>query len=131
MNSKKIKISHVYAPISIGELIDKITILEIKKEHITGEKLKNIAKELQLLKDIIQDRNLKINVKLINNLQEINKKLWQIEDQIRTKEKKQLFDEEFIELARSVYLENDRRSYIKKEINLKYNSEIIEEKSYQ
>lgn len=131
MNSKKIKISHVYAPISIGELIDKITILEIKKEHINGEKLKNIAKELQLLKDIIQDRNLKINVKLINNLQEINKKLWQIEDQIRTKEKKQLFDEEFIELARSVYLENDRRSYIKKEINLKYNSEIIEEKSYQ
>ena len=130
MSSKIKYLSTILAPISIGELIDKITILEIKQIYMTGIKLKNINKEVKLLKDILQEKNLEINVDLINNLKEVNKKLWEIEDNIRIKERNQEFDKEFIQLARSVYKENDRRASIKKEINQKYNSELIEEKSY-
>ena len=130
--SSKIKYSStILAPISIGELIDKITILEIKKIYMTGIKLKNINKEMKLLKNILQDKNLEINIALIKNLKKINKKLWEIEDNIRIKESKQVFDEEFIKLARSVYIENDKRAFIKKEINQKYNSDLVEEKSYK
>ena len=128
----KIKYSStILAPISIGELIDKITILEIKQLYMTGIKLKNINKEMKLLKNILQDKNLEINIDLIKNLKKINKKLWEIEDNIRIKESKQEFDEEFIKLARSVYIENDKRASIKKEINQKYNSDLVEEKSYK
>ena len=130
--SSKIKYSStILAPISIGELIDKITILEIKQIYMTGIKLKNINKEMKLLKNILQDKNLEINIDLIKNLKKINKKLWEIEDNIRIKESKQEFDEEFIKLARSVYIENDERASIKKEINQKYNSDLVEEKSYK
>mgnify|MGYP001219474159 FL=1 len=130
--SSKIKYSStILAPISIGELIDKITILEIKQIYMTGIKLKNINKELKLLKNILQDKNLEINIDLIKNLKKINKKLWEIEDNIRIKESNQEFDEEFIKLARSVYIENDKRASIKKEINQKYNSDLVEEKSYK
>ena len=130
--SSKIKYSStILAPISIGELIDKITILEIKQVYMTGIKLKNINKEMKLLKDILQDKNLEINIDLIENLKKINKKLWEIEDNIRIKESNQEFDEEFIKLARSVYIENDKRASIKKEINQKYNSDLVEEKSYK
>ena len=130
--SSKIKFSPtILAPISIGELIDKITILEIKQIYMTGIKLKNINKEMKLLKNILQDKNLEINIDLIKNLKKINKKLWEIEDNIRIKESKQEFDEEFIKLARSVYIENDKRASIKKEINQKYNSDLVEEKSYK
>ncbi len=130
--SSKIKYSStILAPISIGELIDKITILEIKQIYMTGIKLKNINKELKLLKNILQDKNLEINIDLIKNLKKINKTLWEIEDNIRIKESKQEFDEEFIKLARSVYIENDKRASIKKEINQKYNSDLVEEKSYK
>ena len=130
--SSKIKYSStILAPISIGELIDKITILEIKQIYMTGIKLKNINKEMKLLKNILQDKNLEINIDLINNLKKINKKLWEIEDNIRIKESKQEFDGEFIKLARSVYIENDKRASIKKEINQKYNSDLVEEKSYK
>ena len=130
--SSKIKYSStILAPISIGELIDKITILEIKQIYMTGIKLKNINKEMKLLKNIIQDKNLEINIDLIKNLKKVNKKLWEIEDNIRIKESKQEFDEEFIKLARSVYIENDKRASIKKEINQKYNSDLVEEKSYK
>ena len=130
--SSKIKYSStILAPISIGELIDKITILEIKQIYMTGIKLKNINKEMKLLKNILQDKNLEINTDLIKNLKNINKKLWEIEDNIRIKESNQEFDEEFIKLARSVYIENDKRASIKKEINQKYNSDLIEEKSYK
>ena len=97
---------------------------------MTGIKLKNIDKELKLLKDILKDKNFEIDINLINNLKEVNKSLWEIEDNIRVKESNQQFDKEFIQLARSVYKENDKRASIKKEINQKYNSEIIEEKSY-
>ena len=130
--SSKIKYSStILAPISIGELIDKITILEIKQIYMTGIKLKNINKEMKLLKNILQDKNLEINIDLIKNLKKINKKLWEIEDNIRIKESKQEFDGEFIKLARSVYIENDKRASIKKEINQKYNSDLVEEKSYK
>ena len=130
MSSKVKCLTSIFAPISIGELIDKITILEIKQIYMTGIKLKNINKEMKLLKDILQDKNLEINHDLINNLKEVNKNLWEIEDNIRIKERTQKFDKEFIQLARSVYKENDRRASIKKEINEMYNSELIEEKSY-
>ena len=131
MSSKIKYLSTILAPISIGELIDKITILEIKQIYMTGIKLKNINKEMKLLKNILQDKNLEINIDLIKNLKKINKNLWDIEDNIRIKESNQEFDKEFIQLARSVYKENDKRAAIKKEINQKYNSELIEEKSYE
>ena len=128
---KKIScLSSILAPVSLGELIDKITILEIKQIHMTGIKLKNVDKELKLLQKILQDKNLEINIDLINNLKEVNKNLWEIEDNIRIKERNQEFDKEFVELARSVYKENDKRASLKKEINQKYNSELVEEKSY-
>ena len=123
-------LSSILAPVSLGELIDKITILEIKQIHMTGIKLKNVDKELKLLKKILQDKNLEIDIDLINSLKEVNNNLWQIEDNIRIKERDQKFNKEFIQLARSVYKENDKRASIKKEINQKYNSELFEEKSY-
>ena len=122
--------SNILAPVSIGELIDKITILEIKSEHMKKTKLKNVNKELGLLKNILQDNNIEIGEDLVNDLKKVNNRLWEIEDTIRIKESKQEFDKEFIEIARSVYKENDIRASIKKEINQKYNSEISEEKSY-
>ena len=129
--TKKVKdLSSILAPVSLGELIDKITILEIKQINMTGIKLKNVNKELKLLRKILQDKNLEIDIDLINNLKEVNNNLWEIEDNIRIKERDQIFDKEFIQLARSVYKENDKRASIKKELNQKYNSELVEEKSY-
>ena len=128
---KKVKyLSSIISPVSLGELIDKITILEIKQIHMTGIKLKNVDKELKLLKKTLQDKNLEIDIDLINNLKEVNNNLWEIEKNIRIKESNQKFDKEFIQLARSVYKVNDKRASIKKEINQKYNSELVEEKSY-
>ena len=131
MSSLSKNISEILAPISIGELIDKITILEIKQIHMTGIKLKNVNKELKLLRKILQDKNLEIDIDLINSLKEVNNILWEIEDNIRIKERDQKFNKEFIQLARSVYKENDKRASIKKEINQKYNSDLVEEKSYR
>ena len=129
--TKKVKyLSSILSPVFLEKLIDKITILEIKQMHMTGIKLKNVDKELKLLKNILQHKNLEIDIYLINNLKEVNKKIWEIEDNIRIKESNQKFDKEFIQLARSVYKENDKRASIKKEINQKYNSELVEEKSY-
>lgn len=126
----KINKKVINAPISIGEIFDKITILEIKKEKLKNEKFLNVNLELKLLKKIVEDNELNVDKKLINNLREVNNKLWNIEDKIRKKEKLKTFDNEFIEIARSVYIENDKRSEIKREINTKYNSELVEEKSY-
>ena len=130
MSTKSKYLSSILAPVSLGELIDKITILEIKQIHMTGIKLKNVDKELKLLRKTLQDKNLEIDIDLINNLKEVNNKLWEIEDNIRIKESKQEFEKEFINLARSVYKANDKRASIKKEINQKYNSELVEEKLY-
>jgi hypothetical protein len=116
-------------PVSVGELMDKITILEIKSEQIdNSEKLQNVNRELDLLYEISAD--IKIG-KYIKDLREVNKKLWEIEDRIREKEQLSEFDDEFVQLARSVYITNDRRSDIKRFINESLGSEIIEEKFYQ
>ena len=130
MTKENQNLSNILIPISIGELIDKITILELKTIHMTGIKLKNVKKELDLLKSILKDQSIEIDIDLINHLKEVNNNLWEIEDIIRIKESNQKFDKEFIQLARSVYKENDKRASIKKEINLKYNSELVEEKLY-
>jgi len=118
--------------VSIGEIVDKLTILHIKMENILDpEKLKNIAKEYGYLKDVVED-DLKISteseeyLKLLN----INKELWDIEDDIRDKERNGEFDNKFIELARAVYVTNDKRADAKKEINIKFGSNFVEEKSY-
>ena len=116
--------------ISIGELIDKITILEIKKNHVKGEKLDNVNKELVQLKLSLKESKIVIDPGLVKRLKKVNSELWSIEDQIRLKEKEKDFRDVFIQLARSVYIKNDERANIKKIINIKYSSNIIEEKSY-
>ena len=130
MKNSSIKKKIINAPISIGELIDKITILEIKKNKLQNSKLENVLKELSLLRKLMEKHQIEITDNLFTQLKEINLTLWNIEDQIRIKEKKKEFDNIFIELARSVYFTNDKRSEIKKRINRLSNSEITEEKSY-
>ena len=126
--------SLIQTPVSYGELIDKITILEIKSRRITDDaKLANVRNELDLLNatwandaasytDIVDERQ---------RLLTVNETLWDIEDKIRLKERAQEFDQEFIELARAVYFRNDERAAFKREINLKLGSQLVEEKSYQ
>jgi hypothetical protein len=118
--------------VSIGEIVDKLTILEIKKENIKDEnKLVDIVKEYNYLKEIVVNEiGFSLESEEYKKLLGINKKLWNIEDDIRDKEKLKIFDDEFIELARSVYFTNDIRAAQKKYINLKLNSEFIEHKSY-
>ena len=130
MKNSYIKKKIINAPISIGELVDKITILEIKKNKLQNSKLENVVKELSFLRKLMAKHQIEITDNLFTQLKEINLKLWNIEDQIRTKEKNKEFDNIFIELARSVYFTNDKRSEIKKRINRLSNSEITEEKSY-
>jgi hypothetical protein len=126
--------SLIQTPVSFGELIDKITILEIKSRRIIDDaKLANVRNELDLLNatwanhaasqtDIGDERA---------RLFAVNELLWDIEDKIRLKERAQAFDQEFIELARAVYFRNDERAAFKREINLKLGSQLVEEKSYQ
>ncbi|WP_395376246.1 DUF6165 family protein [Marinicella sp. W31] len=126
--------SEIKTPISVGELLDKITILEIKSEKIKdAEKLKNVGHELNLLNTVWQESGLENAEvkKLKGDLKTINLRLWGIEDDIRMQEKQQSFSDEFIRLARSVYFENDTRAAIKKEINLLTGSDLVEEKSYE
>ena len=124
-------IQDIFAPISLGELIDKITILQIKTQHLQGTALENAKKELEALESTLINLQTNIDPILIERLKEVNQDLWQIEDDIRDKERQKSFDENFIQLARSVYQKNDRRAAIKKEINTKYGSVFVEEKSYQ
>lgn len=132
-NRKKMKENHkVKTEISIGELIDKITILEIKLKRIKSkEKLENIQKELSSLLKVYNKLDIQKIRPLQSQLSIINEKLWIIEDDIRDKERKKEFDNLFIELARSVYVTNDKRFNIKEEINNLFNSNIKEVKSYQ
>jgi len=117
--------------VSVGEVVDKVTILEIKTEKFKNpEKLANVMKEYQILKKVMGKDGITTDSDEFKRLKEVNLKLWHIEDDIRIKEQKKEFDDAFIELARSVYFENDVRAEIKKEINLKYNSELVEEKEY-
>lgn len=118
-------------PVSIGELIDKITILKIKQKRIKDtDKLKNVAYELDLLEKIKYDLGLNNLVMLEQQLYDVNSRLWDIENFKRSCEKEQNFDEEFIRAARSVYQFNDIRAAIKREINQITQSSIIEEKSH-
>ena len=124
-------IQNILAPISLGELIDKITILQIKTQHLRGTALENVKKELEALETTLNDLQLNIDPTLIQRLKEVNQDLWQIEDDIREQERQKSFGETFIHLARSVYQQNDQRAAIKKEINTTYGSVFVEEKSYQ
>ena len=119
--------------VSIGELLDKISILIIKEKNIKDEtKLSLVKNELNLLKKNIEKFESKSDLyTYIDKLVEINTKLWNIEDQIRDCERKKTFDQNFIDLARSVYITNDQRSEIKLEINKKFDSGIVEVKSYE
>lgn len=120
--------------VSYGELFDKISILEIKKAKlINSNDIEKVIFELSLLTSALSKLNINNHDidKLFNELNKVNLKLWEIEDKIREKERFGSFDEEFIELARSVYKTNDKRSQIKKEINLNLKSEVFEVKSYE
>ncbi|RRN55888.1 hypothetical protein EIM48_09505 [Pseudoxanthomonas sp. SGNA-20] len=126
--------SEILVPVSFGELLDKIAILQIKSERMTDEaKLANVRKELSALEQTwmahpAANRDI---AQLRARLKAVNERLWDIEDEIRLKERAQEFDEEFVRLARSVYFENDERARVKKEINLALGSAYVEEKSYQ
>jgi len=124
----------IEVPVSPGEVLDKITILEIKSERISDAgKLVNVKRELELLQaawrsSVQEDETV---LRIHDELKTINEALWEIEDDIRDKERAREFDDRFIELARSVYVTNDQRANAKKELNLYLGSEIVEEKSYQ
>ena len=129
--SKKIKTP--FAPISWGELIDKLTILEIKELKISSKiALENVRKELNYLLGILNSEPIPEEIQhLKTELMKINLDLWNVEDQIRDKEFQGVFDQSFIDLARSVYRLNDLRAATKKSINLILQSELVEEKSYK
>ncbi len=125
--------SLIRVPVSAGELLDKLTILEIKSERIGDpRKLKNVRRELALLEETwhraVGDQVAVGDLR--GQLKAVNEALWGIEDRIRAKESEGAFDSEFVELARSVYLQNDRRAALKRQLNLRLGSELVEEKSY-
>ena len=125
---------YINIPVSLGELVDKISILQIKKKNIKNLiKQKLIKEELKLLKKNLKNvlGNKKEIKEFLNKLIIINTKLWKIEDKLRECELKKIFNEKFTRLARSVYVTNDERSKIKLEINKKFSSKIIEVKSYK
>ena len=123
----------INTPISLGELVDKISILIIKQKNITDEtKLDHVKKELDFLQKKLMNyvKQEEIN-NYLENLININSKLWNIEDDIRECERKKLFDQTFIDLARSVYFTNDERAKVKNDINKSFGSELVEVKSYE
>ena len=125
---------NVNVEISIGEFFDKLTILEIKKERISNaDKLLNISKELDGLNDLLTQLSFSREdaAQEVSDLKRINEALWEIEDDIREQESQKTFGDRFIELARAVYITNDKRSDIKRDINLKLGSDFVEEKSYE
>lgn len=126
--------SEILVPVSFGELLDKIAILQIKSERMgDAVKLANVRKELDALNDTwaAHPASKKDISDLRAALKAVNERLWVIEDDIRIQEKNQAFDAEFVRLARAVYFENDERAKIKKDINLALGSAYVEEKSYQ
>lgn len=124
--------SDVLVPVSVGELLDKITILQIKSERISDQaKLINIKKELDALSEICGENSINVSHPLVLELKSINEALWVIEDDIRDKERAKSFDQKFIELARAVYVTNDQRFALKSKINKEMGSAYSEEKSYK
>ena len=125
---------NITVPVSVGEVIDKVTILEIKSERITDEaKLNNVAAELEALRPLVSGGVFDSAelVELTDGLRRVNAELWDIEDNIRAEEAGGRFGDRFIELARAVYVTNDRRADLKKKINLATGSVLVEEKSYE
>lgn len=121
----------VEAPISVGELFDKLTILEIKLEKISDpDSLVKIHREKELLEKIIQEKNLQAPLGILTELKDVNLNLWEIEDKIRLLEAEKNFGNEFIETARSVYMNNDKRFLLKDALNQHFGSLIQETKSY-
>lgn len=118
-------------PVSLGELIDKITILEIKAERIEGPAKANVAQELAWLNERLEQADLAIDADLRRQLREVNLKLWTIEDDIRDRERQQDFGAAFIALARAVYRTNDERAALKRRLNERHGSALVEEKSYR
>ena len=126
--------NELLVPVSPSELLDKMTILKIKSERINDtKKVMNVRHELELLSKVWSDfvTEDKVITNLRQQLKTINEKLWEIEDDIRNEEQQNRFGKEFIELARAVYITNDKRAQIKKDVNLYLGSEIFEEKSYK
>ena len=126
--------SEILVPVSFGELLDKIAILQIKSERMSDPaKLANVRHELSALEKTWMAHPAASTdiVRLRGELKAVNERLWEIEDDIRVKEKAQAFDAGFIKLARSVYFENDERARIKREINTALGSAYVEEKSYE
>ena len=124
----------ITVPVSVGEVVDKVTILEIKSERISNsEKLRNVATELDALRPLVSGGVFDSDelVALTDGLRAVNGELWDIEDDIRAEEAAGRFGERFIELARAVYVTNDRRAELKKKINLATGSQLVEEKSYE
>lgn len=123
----------INTPVSLGELVDKISILHIKNLNIKdSEKIKLVKEELSLLSKTLDDHINRNDIQShLDSLIAINTKLWVIEDDIRDCERNKIFDQKFIDLARSVYFTNDKRSAVKLEINKKFGSKIIEVKSYE
>jgi len=123
----------INTPISLGELVDKISILMVKKKNIkNNDKLEQVNKELNYLQETLDNYISKDEIDVfLNRLIDINSKLWIIEDDIRDCERKKQFDQKFIDLARSVYFTNDKRANIKLDINNKFGSELVEVKSYE
>ena len=123
----------ICVPVSNGEVMDKFSILLIKKEFIKdNSKLDKVNTEIEFLIEHINNIKQQFNIDLLfSKLLDVNKQLWTIEDNIRQKEKNKEFDEEFIEIARSVYFTNDKRFEIKSSVNKFYNSDIVEEKQYE
>jgi hypothetical protein len=126
--------NEILIPISPGELLDKITILQIKAERIADPvKVANVKTELDMLSKVWSE-SVEVDAEisaLTTELKSVNQALWEIEDDIRDEERSRRFGERFIELARAVYVTNDERANAKKKINLHLNSTIVEEKSYQ
>lgn len=126
--------SEIQVPVSFGELLDKIAILQIKSERMRDpDKLANVRRELSALEQTWMAHPAAGSdvARLRASLKDVNERLWVIEDDIRIKEKAQVFDDSFVQLARAVYFENDERARIKKDINLALGSAYVEEKSYE
>lgn len=124
----------ILVPVSWGELLDKITILEIKSARIADPaKLTNVGRELEALRAVVEAAGSLPDAArpLIDSLRAVNEALWDVEDEIRDCERRKEFQERFVELARSVYHQNDRRAALKRELNDLLGSELVEEKSYQ
>lgn len=117
-------------PVSLGEIVDKMTILEIKVDQLSGPAQAHASHELSLLRQVLSRAGIAVDPALEEQLKSVNRGLWKIEDDIREHERRKEFGPSFIELARSVYFTNDKRAAIKRQINEHYGSTIVEVKSY-